>query len=144
MLRPPQGILLGMVQENVDIVMEGFRRFEDFDIERANEFWHPDARITGPEGWPEPGPFEGRDAIMRQFQRLVEDWGRNRISNETVLKESGEWVVVSFRWETEGGKIGAATTVDFAGAYRIKDGKIIEGHFRWTPDEALEAAGLSE
>jgi ketosteroid isomerase-like protein len=133
-----------MSQENVDIVMEAFRRFEDFDIERAGELWHRDALLTGPEGWPEPGPFEGREAIMGQFQRLSSDWERNRISNETVILERGDWVAFTFRWETEGGKSGAATAVDTAGAIRIKDGKIAEGHFRWTPEAALEAAGLSE
>jgi hypothetical protein len=29
-----------------------------------------------------------------------------------------------------------------AGAYHLRDGKVIEAHFRWTPEDALEAAGL--
>jgi hypothetical protein len=31
-----------------------------------------------------------------------------------------------------------------AGAYRLIDGKFKEAHFRWTPEEALDAAGLSD
>jgi len=133
-----------MSQENVAIVLEGFRRFEAFDFDGATTLWHPHSRVTGPEGWPEPGPFEGRAAVIGQFRRLAADWGQHGISNVEVVADRAGWVVVTFRWEVQGGKSGAATAANLAGAYRVHDHQIIEAHFRWTPDQALEAAGLSE
>ena len=133
-----------MSQENVEVVMEGIRRFESFDLDGVTRLWHPDSRITGPEGWPEPGPFEGRDAVIGQFRRLAADWGQQRVSDVEVITDSGEWVVVTLRWEVEGGKSGADTAASFAVAYRVNDRRMSEAHFRWTLEQALEAAGLSE
>jgi ketosteroid isomerase-like protein len=133
-----------MSDENVEIVLEGLRRFESVDLDGVTRLWHPDSRITGPEGWPEPGPFEGRDAVIRQFRRLTVDWGQQRVSHVEVITDPGDWVVVTLRWEVEGDKSGAETAARFAAAYRIHDRRIGEAHFRWTPEQALEAAGLSE
>ena len=132
-----------MSRENVEIVMEGIRRFESFDLDGVTRLWHPDSRMTGPEGWPEPGPFEGRDAVVGQFRRLG-DWGRQRVSDVEVVTDRADWVVVTFRWEVEGDKSGAETVASFAGAYRVEDGQMTEAHFRRTPAEALEAAGLED
>ena len=133
-----------MSQENVEVVLEGFRRFEASDIDTAMLTWHSDSRLTGPEGWPEPGPFEGRDAVIGQFRRLAADWGRNSISDVEVVADRAGWVVLSFRWEVQGDQSGAATAASLAAAYRVDDGQIREAHFRWTPAQALEAAGLEE
>ena len=133
-----------MSQDNVEIVLESFRLFEAFDFDGATHLWHPDSRATGPEDWPEPGPFEGRDAVIGQFRRLAADWGQHRLSDVEVITDEGDWVVVTFRWEARGGQSGATTAASFAAAYRIKDRLMSEAHFRWTPEQALEAAGLSE
>lgn len=36
------------------------------------------------------------------------------------------------------------TGADMAAAFRVKNGRFLEAHYRWHPDEALEAGGLSE
>jgi ketosteroid isomerase-like protein len=132
-----------MSEENVEVVMEGIRRFESFDLDGVTCLWHPEGRFTGPEGWPEPGPFEGRDAVIGQFRHLA-DWGQQRVSDVDLITDPGDWVVVTFRWEVEGEKSGAGTAASFAAAYRVNDRRISEAHFRRAPEEALEAAGLSE
>ena len=131
-----------MSEANVEIVREGIRRFEASKFDEVASLWHPDAWITGPEGWPERGPFEGREAVLGQFKRLAADWGEHKVSDIEVVAEEAGWVVLTFRWEVEGGKSGAATAADLAAAYRVVDSLIREAHFRWTGEEALEAAGL--
>jgi ketosteroid isomerase-like protein len=133
-----------MSQENVEVVIRGIRLFEASDLEEAGRLWHEESWITGPEGWPERGPFEGRDAVMGQFRRLAGDWGQQRVSNLEVVADRDGWVVVGFNWEVEGGRSGAATAARFAAAYQLRDGKISCAHFRWAAEEALEAAGLRE
>jgi ketosteroid isomerase-like protein len=131
-------------KDNIAVVLEGIRLFEAFDFDGMARLWHPDVRITGPEGWPERGPFEGRDAVLGQFRRLAADWGKHRISDVDVVADRAGWVVLTFRWEVQGARSGVATATQMAAAYRVKDGRISEGHFRWERGEALEAAGLRE
>jgi ketosteroid isomerase-like protein len=130
--------------DNLAVVLKGIRLFEAFDFDGMARLWHPDVRITGPEGWPERGPFEGRDAVFEQFRRLASDWGKQRISDVDVVADHAGWVVLTFRWEVQGGLSGIETATQIAAAYRVEDGRISEGHFRWEREEALEAAGLRE
>jgi ketosteroid isomerase-like protein len=132
-----------MSEENVEVVMESFRRFDPNDMEEWATLLHPDCRVTAPDGWPEPGPFVGREAVVRQFERIFADWSEYRFEDIEVVAESEEWVVITWRWHTRGVTSGIEADFHFANASRIRDGRIIEIHFRWRPDDALEAAGLS-
>jgi ketosteroid isomerase-like protein len=133
-----------MSQENVEVAMETFRRFNPKDLENWAALWHPEGRATPAKGWPEPGPFVGRDAIVRQFERLFADWSEYRNEEIEVAADSGDWVVVTWSLRTRGAASGLESQIDLAAAMRVQDGRIIEGHFRWNRDEALEAAGLRE
>ena len=128
----------------MEIVLEAFRRFDSDDLTEFAALWHPESRMTPVEGWPEPGPFLGREAIVRQFERFAAEFSEKRFEEIEVAVDSGEWMVVTWRWCTRGEASGIETQIDMAGAFRVQDGLIIETHFRWNPDEALEAAGLEE
>jgi ketosteroid isomerase-like protein len=131
-----------MSQENVEIVLAALNRFEEGKPFRTR--WAEDALVTAPDGWPEAGPFRGREAILRQFERLRSDWAENRFTEIEVVADEGEWVVIRARWQTRGAGSGIENEVDVAMAFRVRDGHLVEGHARWDPAEALEAAGLSE
>ncbi len=132
-----------MSEENVDLIMDGFHRFVAgaLDIEKR---WHENGVLTGPEGWPEQGPFKGHEAIRGQFERLGADYAEFHIADIEVVAERGEWVVIRFTWRTRGRASGIETAAEMAAALRVKDGRILEGHYRWQAEDALEAAGLSE
>ena len=132
---------LSMPEQNVEVVLESFRRFDDNNLEAAEELWSPQARVAAPDGWPEPGPVEGRDAVMRQFERLRADAAQSRIEVE-VLEAGDEWVVVAFRWYVTGARSGIETVMDGAAAFRVVDDQISEGHYKWDPADALGVAGL--
>ncbi len=131
-----------MSQENVELVLAGLKRFERGEIDEST--FAEDARLTGPEGWPEQGPFAGREAIRRQFERLASDSSSRAFNDIEIVSTEGDWVVITFRWQMQGAASGIETTFDMAAAYRIEDRAFAEAHFRWNRDEALEAAGLSE
>ncbi len=133
-----------MSEENVEIVLEAFRRLDPNDLTKFAALWHPESRVTAVDGWPEPGPFIGREAIVRQFERFVADVSENRFEEIEVAADSGEWVVATWLWRTRGEASGIETQIDLAGAFRAQDGMIIETHFRWNLEDALKAAGLSE
>jgi hypothetical protein len=134
-----------MSEENVEVALELFRRFNPEDLKGGwAALWHPEGRSTPAPGWPEPGPFVGRDAIVRQFERLFADWSEYQNEEIEVVADHGDWVVITWLLRTRGAASGIETQLDLAVAMRFEDRHVIEGHFRWTREEALDAAGLSE
>src|SRR5437764_13584885 len=63
-----------MSQENVEVVRAAFDAWNAGDMDALRQLYHPDAIVRSPEGWPEPGPFVGREAVMREFEQLREAW----------------------------------------------------------------------
>ena len=61
-----------MSQENVEVVRATFEAWNAGDMDAVRELYDPDVSLRMPEGWPEPGPFVGRDAVMRQWKRQRE------------------------------------------------------------------------
>ena len=63
-----------MSRENVEIVRAAFETWDAGDIDAFRELYDPDVIMRPPEGWPEPGPFVGREAVIRQFKQARETW----------------------------------------------------------------------
>ena len=65
-----------MSQENVEVVRSSVLAFSAGDMEAVRETLDPDVAVGRElEGWPETGPFVGRDAVMRQWERTREPFG---------------------------------------------------------------------
>jgi ketosteroid isomerase-like protein len=133
-----------MSQENVDLVLESVRRFRPGGLDEWAELWHPDTRLTVPEGWPEPGPFIGLDATREQFERLLDSFSGFDIEKVEIVAAARDRVVARFHIPVRGSGSGAASELDAAIAYRVEEGLLIECFIHWEVDQALEAAGLSE
>ena len=63
-----------MSQENVDFMRAGIEAWNAGDMDAVRESFHPDVIMRTPEGWPEPGPYVGREAVMRQLEQNRETW----------------------------------------------------------------------
>jgi hypothetical protein len=127
----------------VEIVLAVLRDFNQ--RRRANPaMWHDDCRLTGPEGWPERGPWEGKADVLRQFDRLIEDFSRFDVEDVQVIGHDEDWVAIAFRWHTRGAGSGIEDVTDMTVAFRVRDGRFAEAHYRWTREQALDAAGLSD
>jgi ketosteroid isomerase-like protein len=133
-----------MSQENVEMIRESFDLFSADDLaEGVGALYAPDVILFPPAGWPEPGPFVGREAVIGEFTRLLEDWSSQRLAWIDATA-TGDWVIVKFEWHVRGSGSGIETRFDMSGAYRVDDGKVAEVRFYWEHDKALEATGLSE
>ena len=55
-----------MSQENVDIVCAALDTWNTGDMDAWEDFLAPDVIWRPPPDWPEPGPFIGREATLRQ------------------------------------------------------------------------------
>ena len=63
-----------MSQENVEIVRAAYRAWNAGDMDAFGEFYDPDVIVRPPSMWPEPGPFVGREEVMRFFEQTRDVW----------------------------------------------------------------------
>ena len=122
-----------MVRETVRLLNAG-------DLDGLRQLLHPEIAMWGPTGWPESGPMVGPDAVVRQFERIGEDF-EERHSEIVELTRAGEWVVGGLLWHTRGRGSGIESTAELWFAHRFREGRIVEIRWFWERDDALGAAG---
>jgi hypothetical protein len=86
----------------------------------------------------------GLDAARQLFEGAFEVFPEFDLENVEIVAASREWVVARFHGSNRGRASGIASDINFAAAYRVKDGRLAEWAARWRVDEALEAAGLRQ
>ena len=75
-----------MSQENVQVIRALFEAWNAGDMDAVRELYDPDVIVRPLEGWPEPGPFVGREALMRQWkqQRDAYDADELKLINHSI------------------------------------------------------------
>jgi ketosteroid isomerase-like protein len=132
-----------MSQETVEIVRRGFEFWNAGDMDTLREqIYDPGIIWRPPEDWPEPGPYAGREAVMRQVEQLHETWDSEEMQLISDFIDVGDRVAVRFVWQTAGQ--GPASNIEATGVYTVRRGRIVAIEFFWDHAEALEALGLSE
>jgi ketosteroid isomerase-like protein len=128
--------------ENLEIARRGYEAYNAGDLETLRELYDPNVVMFHLEGWPEPGPSVGRDAVMRELQQLREAWQEgDRLELAGDLIEVGNQVLVREVWHGSGS--GPDAVMEFSALFALRRGKIITVQRFWDHDEALEAAGLT-
>lgn len=132
-----------MSQENVEVVRRLFETWNGGDMDAFRALFHPDAVMRMAEDWPEPGPYVGRDAIMREFEQLRQTWD-GRDTNEVIgdFIEVGDRVLVRHIWGGAGH--GPEARIDLTAVWTVRDGRVLAADFFRDYTKALEALGLSE
>ena len=131
-----------MSQENVEVVRAGFEAWNAGDLDAVREMYDPGIIWRGPEGWPEPGPYAGREAVMRQVEQLRETWDAEAFELISDFIDVGDRVAVRLIWRTTGH--GPEANMEFTGVYTVRKGRIFGIEFFWDHTQALEAVGLRE
>ena len=131
-----------MSQENVEIVQAAFEAWNAGDMDAIRETIDPDAIVRYAEGWPEPGPFVGREAIMRQFERTREAWDADTMELTSDFLHAADRVIVRFKWRGVGH--GPDVPVEVTGVWTVRKGRVFGIELFWDHTEALETVGLQE
>jgi ketosteroid isomerase-like protein len=131
-----------MSQKNVDVVRAGVAAWNAGDMDALRELYDPDIILRMPEGWPEPGPFVGRDAVMRQIEGMRETWDADAVVPISDFIDAGDRVVVRYSWRGAGH--GPEANIEATTVNTVRKGKIFYVELLWDHAEALEAVGLSE
>jgi ketosteroid isomerase-like protein len=131
-----------MSQENVEIVRAVFAAWNTGDMNAVRDLLNPEVVVRGPEGWPEPGPFVGREAVMREWEQLRETWDADALVPISDFLDGADHVVVRFIWRGAG--YGPEANLEMTTVYTVRQRKVLYQEFFWDHAEALEAVGLSE
>ena len=131
-----------MSGETAAVVRAGFGAWNAGDMDALREIFDPGVTWRPPEGWPEPGPFVGREAVMRWFEQLREAYDDYVTELIGDLIEATDRVVVSQVWHGAGR--GPEADIESTGVFTVRNGRVIDVEQFWARAEALEAAGLSE
>ena len=131
-----------MSQENVEIVRAGIEAWNVGDMAGLRETYDPDAVLRMAEGWPEPGPYMGREAVMRQFELAREAWDNDAIELIGDFVHAADRVVVRTIWHGVGH--GPESSIELTAIYTVRNGRVLYQEFFRDYAQALEAVGLSE
>jgi ketosteroid isomerase-like protein len=111
-------------------------------MDSLRELLDPDIIMRPPEGWPEPGPEVGREAVMLQWQQLRETWDADSLELISDFLHAGDRVAVRMIWHT-GGR-GPSADMEMTNVMTVRKGKIVYQEYFWDHREVLEILGLSE
>ena len=131
-----------MSQENIEIVKAFFDAWNAADMDALREMQDPDVIQRPPKGWPEPGPFVGREASMRQFEQLRDTWASDTAKPISAFIDIADHVVVRYLWRGMGE--GPESNIELTALSTVRKGKLFYLEYFWDHAEALEAVGLSE
>ena len=131
-----------MSRVNVEIMQAAFEAWNAGDMDVFRELYDPDVIVRSPEGWPEPGPFVGREAVMRWYEQLRETWDAITLEPISDFIDIGDRVVVRHRWRGVGQ--GPDSVIESTGITTLRKGRIVVVELFWDHAEALETLGMSQ
>ena len=131
-----------MSRENMEVVQAAYKAWNAGDMDALRELYDPDVIMRTPEDWPEPGPFVGREAVMRYFAQLRETWDADTLKPIGDFVHIGDRVAVRQIWHGAG--YGPEANLEMTWVGTIRKDKIAFLEFFWDHAEALEVVGLSD
>jgi ketosteroid isomerase-like protein len=126
--------------ENVAIVRRAFDAWNAGDMNALSAVYEDDTIMLPPENWPEPGPFIGRDAVMRQWVHQREIFDADDLEAIGDFITAGDRVLVRFIWHGAGH--GPDSNMELSALYTLRGGLVHLTEFFWDHSEALETLGL--
>ena len=93
------------------------------------------------EDWPEPGPYFGREAIMREFEQLRQTWDADAAEPIGDFIHVGDRVAVRHIWRGVGQ--GPEAEVELTGVWTVRKRRILAAEYFHDYTEGVETLGLS-
>ena len=135
-----------MSKQNVELYKRGFDAYNRRDVEAVLDTLHPEVEwhpllpvLLGGEGTVYRG-FDGVRELVRELDEAFTDLQ----SELTEVRDLGEQVLAIGRLRGRGKQSGAVTETTIAWLVELRNGKGFRIREYLDPNEALEAAGLSE
>ena len=131
-----------MSARNVEIVQALVEAWNAGDMDAFREQYDPDVILRTMEGWPEPGPYVGREAVMSLFEQNRVTWDANTVEPISDFMDAVDRVAVRIIWRGAG--TGPDLNLEWTTVFMMRKGRIVYQEFFWDHAEALEVLGLSD
>ena len=138
-----------MAQENVEN-LGAFLETWDLEAWRRGEgemdMWLLDPEVTYEDRTlPDHAgeAYRGHAGVRRATERWLEPFEEWEIHIEQLI-DDGDRVIFKTRQQGRGASSGAAAVLELGNIFTLRDGEIVRAAIYGHPEEALEAAGLSE
>jgi ketosteroid isomerase-like protein len=140
-----------MSQENVEIVRQFLAAYIEVDEgladpQRLTEFYAPDGifDLEAYSGWLGQPKFRGVDEFFEFRAAWIAPYDDWSYEAKEILGAGANRVVVTFHQRGRPRDSDSWVEMDYGIVYTVEGGLITRAKMYGTPDEALEAAGLSE
>jgi ketosteroid isomerase-like protein len=133
-----------MSQENVEIVR---RAFDNQGLrETAETYWHPQIEYIEDPRLPGASAYRGRDDVLRCWLSYLDVLGDEEDIQVTVEEvfDAGERQVPFVRFKGHATASGIPFDHLWGYVVEVRDGQLAYIRAYYEPNDALEAAGLSE
>ena len=131
-----------MSRANVETVRAAVAAWNAGEMDALRELYHVDAVTRGLDNWPEAGPNVGRDAVMRQYERMRETVDTDSVAVLSEPIDIGDRVAVRFSWRA-GGR-GPELNMEVTGVFTVRDRRIQGVEFFWDHAEAVDRMGPAD
>jgi ketosteroid isomerase-like protein len=131
-----------MSQENVELVKRMYALFEAGDAEGTLACFSEDVVVEAPDR-PDLTDGRGREALGTLVGSWVESW-EDWSQEIDEVREFGDHVMVISTQRGRAKSSGIEIAAQYAYLYEVRNGELSRMGMYSSPDEALEAAGLSE
>src|SRR4051794_27616190 len=129
-----------MSQENVETVRAFYAAWNAGDMDAIREFYEPVAILRPPEDWPEPGPYVGPEAVMREWGQVREALNADVVEPIGDFIDAADRVAVRHIWRGAGQ--GPEVNLEVTNVMTLRNGTVVYHEFFWDHAEALEDMGL--
>jgi ketosteroid isomerase-like protein len=131
-----------MSQANVEVFRALFEAWNAGDMDTARALYDPEVIVRPLTDWPEPGPFVGREAVMRQWEQMRDTYDADTVEPISDFIDAADRVVVRQIWHGLGS--GPDPRMEMTNIVTVRQGRIVYQEFFWDQAEALETLGLRE
>jgi ketosteroid isomerase-like protein len=132
-----------MSQENIDAVRRFYDAWSRGELPGPSDLMDDRIEYVNPPGAVEPGTRRGLVQFGRAVERVFETYDKWEIEPEQ-FRAVGDQVAVVARWRARVGGSGVNVEARESALWTFEGGRVIRYAWFQGPDEALEAAGLSE
>jgi ketosteroid isomerase-like protein len=130
--------------ENVDLVKRLIDIFNSSDsIYALADFLAPDVEFYEPPEQPGSSVLRGREAALAAFAAFDEAWEEHR-TRPTEVKALDEERVLMLTVELLRGRDGLKFEQPVGAIITLRAGQVVRYEAFWTPERALQAAGLRD
>ena len=130
-----------MSLENVEVARGVFDAWKAGDMDAVRDLYDPNVIVRPMSDWPEPGPWVGREAVMRQWEQMRDAWSADAVEPISEFIDAADRVVVRQMWRGAGR--GPDLNMEMTNVFMVRGGRIVYQEFFWDHVEALETLGLS-